>query len=115
MPEQNYDEEYVTNILAEQDELNLKRGQFFGDQSKRNKRITERTKNNADHKTEHKTDQSQSNAMFGYKNHVNQTEQNKRTTSGQSDHSTLILKYRMLKTLTKWTAKTFTTGELPDK
>ena len=35
-PEENYDEEYVINILAEQAELNLKYGQLFGDQSKRN-------------------------------------------------------------------------------
>ena len=30
MPEENYDEEYVINILAEQAELNLKYGQIFG-------------------------------------------------------------------------------------
>ena len=75
-PEENYDEEYVINILAEQAGLNLKYGQLFGDQSKRNKYITERIKNDSKHKTEHKTDQSQSNRMFENKNHVNGTEQN---------------------------------------
>ena len=86
-PEENYDEEYVINILAEQAELNLKYGQLFADQSKCSKRITERTKKNAEHKTERKTDQSQLNRTFENKNHVNETEQNKKTTSGQSDIS----------------------------
>ena len=54
MPEENYDEDKVINILAEQTEMNLKYGLLFGDQSKRNKRITERKKNNAKHETEHK-------------------------------------------------------------
>ena len=88
-PEENYDEEFVINILAEQAELNLNYGQIFEDQSKRSKCITERTKNNSKHKTEHKTDQSQLNRTFKNKNHVNQTEQNKKTTSGQSDICTL--------------------------
>ena len=87
-PEENYDEEYVINILAEQAELNLKYGQLFADQSKCSKRITERTKKNSEHKTEHKTDQSQLNRTFENKSHVNETEQNKKTTSGQSDIST---------------------------
>ena len=49
-PEENYNEEYLINILAEQAELNLKYGQLFEDQSKRSKCITERTKNNSEHK-----------------------------------------------------------------
>ena len=32
MPEENYDEEYVINILAEQADLNLRDGQLFADQ-----------------------------------------------------------------------------------
>ena len=88
-PEENYDEEYVTNILAEQADLNLKYGQLFADQSKCSKRTTERTKKNSEHKVEHKTDQSQLNRTFENKSHVNETEQNKKTTSGQSDISTL--------------------------
>ena len=43
MPEDNYDEEYVILTLAEQVELNLKYGQFFRDQSKRNKCIFKKT------------------------------------------------------------------------
>ena len=75
-PEENYDEEYVINILAEQAELNLKYGQLFEDQSKRSKCITKRTKNNSEHKTEHKkTDQSQLKRTFENKNHLNETEQ----------------------------------------
>ena len=87
-PKENYDEEYVINILAEQAELNLKYGQLFADQSKCSKRITERTKKNSEHKTKRKTNQSQSNRTFENKSHVNETEQNKTTTSGQSDIST---------------------------
>ena len=44
MPEDNYDEEDVINILAEQVELNLKYRKLCGDQSKRNKCITGRQK-----------------------------------------------------------------------
>ena len=89
IPEENYDEEYVINILTEQAELNLKYGQLFADQSKCSKRNTEKTKMNSDYKTEHKTDQSQSNRTFENKSNVNETEQDKKTTSGQSEMSTL--------------------------
>ena len=113
-PEENYDEEYVINILAEQAELNLKYGQLFEDQSKRSKCITERTKNNSEHTTEHKTDQLQLNRTFENKNHVNETEQNKKTTSEQSDISTLyVFKHQILKQLTIWIAKTSVTGSHP--
>ena len=78
MSEENYDEEYVINILAEQAELNLKYGQLFRDQSQCNNCSTERIKNDSEHKTEHKTDQSQSNGLFKNKNQVNETEQNKK-------------------------------------
>ena len=74
-PEENCDEKYVFNILAKQAELNLKYGRYIGDQSKGNKRITERTKNDSEHEIEHKTDQSQSNGMLDNKIHVNETEQ----------------------------------------
>ena len=89
MPEENYDEEYVINILAEQAELNLKYGQLSGDQSKRNKCIPEKIKKDSEHKIEHKTDKPQLNGMFENKNHVNESERNKRTLSGKSDISTL--------------------------
>ena len=88
-PEENYDEEYEINILAGQPELNLKYGQLFADQSKCSERTTAKTKMNSEHKVEHKTDQSQSNRTFENKSNVNETEQNKKTTSGQSEISTL--------------------------
>ena len=88
-PEENYDEEYVINILGEQAELNLKYGQLFADQSKCSKRTTEKIKMNSEQKVEHKTDQSQPNRTFENKSNVNETEQNKKTTSGQSEISTL--------------------------
>ena len=89
-PEENYDEEYVINILAEQAKLKLKYGDSLEDQSKRSSKcITERTKNNSERKTERKTDQSQLNRTFENKNHVNETKQNKKTTSGGSYISTL--------------------------
>ena len=40
-PEDNYDEEYVINILSEQASLNLKYGQLFADQSNGSKHATE--------------------------------------------------------------------------
>ena len=44
---------------------------------------------NSEHKIEHKTDQSQSIRIFENKSNVNETEQNKKTTFGQSEISTL--------------------------
>ena len=75
--EEKYDEENVINILAVQAELKLKYGQLFMDQSKRNKCINERIKNDSEHKIEHKTGQSQLNGMFENKTHVNETEKTK--------------------------------------
>ena len=40
-PEDNYDEDYVINILSEQASLNLKYGQLFADQSNDSKHVTE--------------------------------------------------------------------------
>ena len=40
-PEDNYDEEYVINILSEQESLNLKYGQLFADQSNDSKHVSE--------------------------------------------------------------------------
>ena len=42
MPEENYDAEYVINILAEQADLNFKYWQLLADQSKCSKTITEK-------------------------------------------------------------------------
>ena len=62
MPEENYDEEYVINILAVQADLK---------------------------KIEHRADQSQTNGTIEIKNHGDETEQNKITTSRQTEISTL--------------------------
>ena len=40
-PEENYNQEYVNNILTEQAELNLKYGQLFANQSESSKIKTE--------------------------------------------------------------------------
>ena len=90
IPEENYDEEYVINQLAEQADLNLQFGQLFADQSKCTKTITERKRKDSEKKNEHKANQSQTNRLSENKNHVNETEQNKITTSGQYETSTLI-------------------------
>ena len=41
MPEENYDKEYVINILTEQAELNLKYGTLFANQSESSRTKTE--------------------------------------------------------------------------
>ena len=64
MSEENYDEEYVINILAEHANLHLKYGQMFADQSDQSKAITERKKNVFENKVEHRTDQSHLNRTF---------------------------------------------------
>ena len=87
-PEENYDEEYVINLLAEQANLNLKYGSLFADQSNHSKTITERKKNDSEIHTERKINQSQTNEISENEKHVNETEQNKITTSGQSKIST---------------------------
>ena len=74
---ENYDAEYVNNIIAEQADLNLKYGQLFADQSKCSKTITGRTKYDSEKKIEHKANQSRTNKTFENKNQVNETEQNK--------------------------------------
>ena len=48
MPEENYNEEYIIKILAEQADLNLKYGQLFAVQSKCSETITERKKNDSE-------------------------------------------------------------------
>ena len=88
MPEEKYNEEYVINILAEQANLNLKYGPLFADQSNRSKIITERKKNDSEIHTERKINQSQTNKMSENEKHLNEVEQNKITTSGQSKIST---------------------------
>ena len=87
--EENYDEEYVINILTEQVELNMKYGLIFADQSKRTKNRTKLRNDNTETQNEHQKSQSQTNRIFENKNNVNKTEQNETTTSGQYDISTL--------------------------
>ena len=55
MPDDNNDEAYVINILAEQADLKLKYGQLIADQSKCSRTTTEIEKNDSKNKIEHKT------------------------------------------------------------
>ena len=87
MPEENYDEEYVINILAEQGNLDLKYRPLFADQPNRSKTGTERKKNDSEN-TERKINQSQTNELSENEKHVNGIEQNKITTPEQSEIST---------------------------
>ena len=88
MPEKIYDEKYV--ITCRQAEANLKDEQLIADQSNCNITLTERNTNKEFHsKTEHKTDQSQSNGLFENANHVNENQENETTTSVQSIVNTL--------------------------
>ena len=57
-PEENYDEEYVINILSEQAKLNIKYGPIFADQSKSEKAITETKKSTPEEQNENRTNQS---------------------------------------------------------
>ena len=70
-PEDNYDEEYVNNILSEQASLNLKNGQLFADQSNHSKRETETNNGTSESKLEQRTNQSQSKRTFQNKSDVN--------------------------------------------
>ena len=88
MLEENYDDEYVINTLAEQANLNLKYGPLFTDQSNPSKTVTERKKNVSETHTERKINQSQTNELTENEKHVNEIEQNEITTSGQSEINT---------------------------
>ena len=86
-PEDNYDEEYVINILSEQAKLNAKYGQLFADQSDTSKRVTEIENGRSENKTEQQNNQSQTSRIFENKNGVNKINRNEKSTSGQSDIS----------------------------
>ena len=88
-PEENYEEEYVINILTEHAELNLKYGPIFADQSERSENRTRLHNHKTEAQNERKESQSQTNRIFENKNNVNKVKQSKTTTSGQSDISTL--------------------------
>ena len=115
-PEENYEEEYVINILTEHAKLNLKHGRLFADQSKHDKSKTEICGDATETKDQRKENQSQTNRTFENISSVNEIELNKLTTPGQSDISTSKSSHILLKQNTKkWTEKTFTTGALPVK
>ena len=95
-PEENYEEEYVINILTEHAKLNLEHGRLFADQSKHDKRKTELRSDATETKDERNENQSQTNRIFENINSVNKTELNKPTTSGQSEISTPKSSYHSL-------------------
>ena len=86
--EENNEEEYVINILTEHAKLNVKHGILFTDQSKHSKSKTELRDDDTETQDARNENQSQANRTFGIKNSVNEIEQGKPTTSGQSDIST---------------------------
>ena len=88
MPEENYDEEHVINILTEQAELILKHGTLFVEQSESSRTKTG-TENGASEEQNEKHDsQSHSNRSSQKEYTVNKIQQSKRSTSGQSEIST---------------------------
>ena len=87
-PEENYDEEYVINILTEQAELNLKYGQLIANQSESSKIKTETENGTSEKQNEKIGNQSHSNRTFEKDYGVNKVQQSENNTSGQSDIST---------------------------
>ena len=81
-PEDNYDEEYVINILSEQAKLNAKYGQLFADQSDISKRVTEIKNDRSENKIEQQENQSQASRKFEYKNGVNKKAEARKTHPG---------------------------------
>ena len=73
-PEENYEEEYVINILTEHAKLNLKHGRLYDDQSKHDKSRTEICGDATETKDERNENQSQTNRTFENINSVNQFE-----------------------------------------
>ena len=63
-PEDNYDEEYLIDILSEQAKLNAKYGQLFADQSDISKRMTEIKNDRSESKIEQQENQSQTSRKF---------------------------------------------------
>ena len=86
-PKDNYDEEYVINILSEQAKLNIKYGPIFADQSKCEKTTTETMNETSEERNENCTHQSQSNRTFQNKSGVNKRNRSVKVTSGQSEIS----------------------------
>ena len=88
-PEENYEEEYVINMLTEHAELNLKYGPIFANQSDHIENRTTLHNHKTETQNERKESRSQTNRIFENINNVNKIEQSKITTSGQSDINTL--------------------------
>ena len=88
-PEDNYDEEYVINILSEQAKLNAKYGQLFADQSDNSKRATETKNGRSESKIEQQNNQSHTSRIFENKTGVNKISRSEKNTPGQSDISAL--------------------------
>ena len=86
-PEDNYDEEYVINILSEQTKLNANYGQPFAEQSDISKRVTEIKNDRSENKIEQQENQSQASRKFENKNGVNKIGRSEKNTSGQSEIS----------------------------
>ena len=84
--EESYEEEYVINILSEQAKLNIKYGPILAHQSKSEKGINATKKNTSEERNEK---QSQKNRTFENENNVKKHQRNIKTTSGQSEISTL--------------------------
>ena len=86
IPEENYAEEYVINILTERAELNLKYGQLLPTESSKTKVETEN--GTSEEQNEIIDNQSHSNRTFEKDYGVNKIQENENITSGQSDIST---------------------------
>ena len=125
MPRENYDEEYVINILTEQVELNLKYGSIFANQSENSKIIIATKNGTSEEQNEKRNDQSHSNRMFEKEYGVNKIQQSERSTSGQSEISTQSSSCTpkestktaqnksvpiYIRNFPKWTEKTLITG-----
>ena len=127
IPEENYDEEYVINILTEQAELNLKYGQLFANQSESSKTKVETENGTSEEQNEIIDNQSHSNRTFEKDYGVNKIQQSENNTSGQSDISTQSsgclpkenlkfaqnkIKQTYIRNLPKWTETISITGAL---
>ena len=75
--------------LTEKADLNSKYGPLFADQAKRTEKKTKLSNNSTKTQNEQTKNQSLTNGKLENINNVNKTKQSERTTSGQSDISTL--------------------------
>ena len=86
-PEDNYNEEYVINILSEQAKLNIKYGPIFADKSNNSKHVIEAKNDRPESKIEQRSNQSHANRTLENKDGVNKKIRSEENTSGQSDIS----------------------------